>query len=390
MRWAITVVAAVTGFMVEWVSWDGGTTTRWGAHVPVAVFVGADLLAIAAAVMAWRRPRLGQAIAVSLSLALAVSMPEWQPFTATVISCFVMGRLGSPRQALVGLGVSIVAIMTTQWSTLVRMKEFDPFFGGLGYVLWLGVLVGPWAVGRMINRASARMVSLERSLEEAERAARLAERRIVARDLHDIVAHSLAGILLQASGARALTVAAGPPAGSTQERVSTALGHIESAAHQALRELHRLLDALQAAEATDLHDAGERLGGLAHLDDLIDPTRANGIDVQVRETGQPRPLDRSVDLAVYRCIQEGLANVMKHAGPGAQVRISIDWGSELAVDVLSSGGNSGAAPAARLRVSGGHGLAGLTERLASVGGTFEATQEVEGFRLRARIPLAKS
>lgn len=388
IRWAVTALAAAIGFTVEWLSWDGDSLTRWGTELPAALIIGADIAALTAAALAWRKPWTGIGVAISLASVLLIVTPAWQPFTAVLIACFIAGRLLPATEARLALAISAVPLLLGHWSTTQRLWPDHPgelmLFGGL----WLAVLAAIWGVGRMLHRSSARVISLERSLEEAERVARVTERRAIARDLHDIVGHSLAGILLQASGARALARAAGPGSVKAQERVSTALGHIEGTAHQAMRELHRLLGTMHADDGAGTEDGSPSLGGIAYLGDLIETTRAGGIEVRLSGTGHPQPLDRSVDLAVYRCVQEGLANVMKHAGAGARVQISIDWGAELVVELCSSGGNANRMAVDRIQLSGGFGLAGLAERLASVGGTLGAGPAEDGFHLQARIPLA--
>lgn len=395
IRWLVTAVLVVAGFAFELTLWGttadvglGGTVElRWGGELSSWVALGLSAVSSVFAVLAWWRATAGFVVAVSISLALAVAVPSSEPFVAVLIALFILARCRPAAVAALGLALTVVVFALNAWNSLGWTSLADFSSMALHFVLWFLIALTTWTVGRTLQRADHKMVALERSLAEAHQAARVGERRAIARDLHDIVAHSVAGILLQAGGARALIGVGGLAESPTQERVEVALGHIESSAHQALRELHRLLKTMRAADVA-AGDEGERLGGLGHIEELIAPARAAGVQVEVEENGDPRRLDRSIDLAAYRCVQEGLANAMKHAGAGSKLTIRLNWGPELVVDMLSSGDRPGWVPANSRRIPGGFGLVGLKERLDSVGGRLEARPETGGFRLLVSIPLA--
>ena len=383
-RWPLVAAVVAAGFALELAIWDGTTGTRWGAAAPAPVVVLVVLLGLGASALAWWWPAPGFLVAAGACLALGIAVPAWESFVAILLALFVLARRVAPAVSLPGLGVAAAALGLNAWNSAgwAGPRTVDALLPLLA--LWVGIAAITWAVGHAMRRGAERVVALERSLAEAHRMARINERRAIARDLHDIVAHSVAGILLQAGGARALTAVDAPATGSTQSRVALALGHIEGSAHQAMRELHRLLVTLRDPDTPE--PEGERRGGLADLDALADHARASGLSVAVTVAGTPEPLDRSVDLAVYRCLQEGFANAMKHAGAGSTLGVDLAWGEDLVI-TLTSVPRAGRVPA-RTRLPGGLGLVGLSERLASVGGQLDAGPGGQGFTTVARIPLA--
>lgn len=371
------------GFALELFIW-GGTVISWS----VPLLLGTVAVGLVAAACAWWRPIGGFVVATGIAALINLSVPGWESFVGVLLALFILARSRPAVESRMGLALAAVPLLINAWNSAgwtgqVTFASFTPIA-----VLWLAAAVAVWTVGHAFMRSARQVTALHASLEETYRAAQDAERRSIARDLHDIVAHSVAGILLQAGGARALGATEQPMPGSTAERVQTALGHIEDSSHQALRELHRLLRAMRAVdEASD--DDGERLGSLAEIDAVLGPARAGGLTVTVTETGRRPDLDRSVDLAAYRCLQEAVANAMKHAGAGSTIHISITWGEKLTLDMLSTP-TPRTQRASRTPIPGGLGLIGLAERLASVGGTLDAGPGEAGFRTLVRIPITAS
>jgi signal transduction histidine kinase len=196
----------------------------------------------------------------------------------------------------------------------------------------------------------------------------------IARELHDVLAHSISVINVQAGVALHLLE-------RQPEQARPALVAITQASRDALRELRATLGVLRGAGDEDPRAPAPTL---ARLDDLVSNASTAGVQVQVNVTGAERPLPPGVDLAAYRIAQESLTNVARHARP-ASATLSIAYGAEeLVVEVQDDGR---AAPEARA-VREGHGLIGMRERAASVGGQLEAGPRPEGgFRVRARLPL---
>ena len=202
-----------------------------------------------------------------------------------------------------------------------------------------------------------------------------AERLRLARDLHDIVSHSVSAMLLQAAGAKAV-------AQHNDERVLSALTSIERTGVQAMRELHRLLGLLREDDAATVDVESS---SLRYLDSLVKSTRRTGLAVHLRVDGDPVDLDPSVDLAAYRVVQESLSNVMKHGGSAAEATIDLSWlPDSLRVRVRSvTGFVDGEGPP----VPSGFGLRGLRDRVELLGGDLETGEIPGGYLTSATLPV---
>lgn len=243
-----------------------------------------------------------------------------------------------------------------------------------------------WAIGRWARRHDDRLDGLaeqhrqavELQRQETEHAVS-DERLRIARELHDIVAHSVTIMVLHAAGASRVV-------DSDPARAKASLATIEEAGQQAMGELRRLLELLRESDGTPSR-SGSPLPGLAQLDQLVATVRGSGVEVVVDISGEPGRLDTSVDLAAYRLIQEGLTNVVKHRGAGARVTIGVEWEPDkVTVAVEDEGLGSSAAPSS---LSTGNGLAGLRERIAIAAGDFAAgPTDNGGYRVAARLPVS--
>lgn len=380
-------IVAVGGFLVELSLWEGRTDLRWGFSTTPGLLVLLCAGGVVGPVLTRVKPIPGFLLTVATALALSLAVPAWEPFTGVLIALFLLARMETTVVAAAGLGLAALPLAAITWNSAawtgpVTVSTFLPVL-----LLWLLVAVAVWGAGRAVKRSRERIVTLEQSLSEAERNARAAERRVIARDLHDIVAHSVAAIQLQAGGAHAVLEAGRQEPGSAGARASAALENIEDLSHQAMRELHRLLVTMRTEDAVATAPGHSSPNGLKDLDGLLTSTRESGVDVELHETGERGVLDPSIELAAYRCLQECLTNAMKHAGAGSRMVITIVWGSDLVVDALSIGAPGATVPTRT--IAGGLGLVGLSERLASVGGTLEAEASPRGFRTTVRIPLGE-
>jgi signal transduction histidine kinase len=216
---------------------------------------------------------------------------------------------------------------------------------------------------------------------EAEREARardavLSERGRIARELHDIVAHAISVIAVQADAANRLL-------GHDPTRAREPLAAVQATARSALAEMRQLVGLLREGDTQEV--PLEPQPGLAELEPLIEDARQFGLPVELEIDGLTRPLGSTVDLAAYRIVQEALTNVRKHAGP-AQARVRIRYETDgLDIEILDNG--RGGDPTR----NGGHGLIGIRERVGLLGGRLEAGPRVDGgFAVRARLPLGPS
>ncbi len=244
-----------------------------------------------------------------------------------------------------------------------------------------------WVLGRLtrIRRAyyvqlEDRAARLERERDAQAKIAVAAERARIARELHDVVAHNVSVMIVQADGASFVM-------DSSPEQAKQALATIAGTGRQALEEMRRLLGLLRSADS-----GGEYVPqpGVEQLPDLLDQVRNAGLPVAFEVEGEPRELPRGVELTAYRIVQEALTNARKHGGPQAAARVRIRF-DDRGVDVLIEDDGRGAT--AQLARDGGqdgfgHGLIGMRERVGMVGGTLDVGPGVNGgFRIDARLPL---
>lgn len=267
---------------------------------------------------------------------------------------------------------------------LIPLAAFDPRQPpAVGDWIFFVTFIGtPFIAGILFRRRRDRDVEMtgraQRAEAEAERralAAVGAERARIARELHDVVAHAISVVVVQARAGRRALVGDQLPA-------RTSFDAIEHAGEQALVEMRRLLALLREVDSAEDGSALAPQSGLRRLDALAAEVSTSGLRVDIREEGEPVEVPPGVDLSAYRIVQEALTNALKHAGP-ARARVVIRYlPGELEVEVTDDGDGSGPGGGS------GYGLAGIRERVDVYGGCLYAGALPDGgFAVRARLPL---
>lgn len=340
------------------------TTRTPAVHAVVGVAVVAGL--------AWRRryplPVLLLAVA---GVFVLDPMNQFSVLAALVIASYTAGACLDPPHSWVALAFAVGSF----WIAFA-------VGGGVpsDFVLPTVFYGGPWLIGRLsrdrarrADEFAERAATLEREQEEAQAAAVAAERARIARELHDIVAHSISVIVVQTQAVRRRL----DPA---QVREAEDLSTIELTARQAMDEMRRLFGVLRAyGEPASLAPQP----GLDQLDRLLAETRAAGLVVDLSIEGDPVPLPPGVDLAAYRIVQEALTNVRKHAGTD-HAGLTLDFRDHELHVVVVDDGRADATTSARA----GYGLVGMRERVSVYGGMLETGRSPGGgFAVRATLPF---
>ena len=249
--------------------------------------------------------------------------------------------------------------------TLAMLITFLSFLAVFVLSWTFGLLARTWRASR--EAGQARIVAERQRLDAEREAAREQERTRIARDMHDVVAHSLAVVIAQADGAR--YAKEGDP-----DAVGTALEAISATAREALADVRVLLAQLR-------HNQGESPQPvLADLDRLLDQLRASGLPIRFEQVGEPVAVGTSQQLAAYRIVQEALTNALRHGDVAKQVDVRFDWGDELGIRVSS------ATRTPEHPQGIGHGIAGMRERAELAGGWFDAGPEAGRWVVRAGLP----
>ncbi|MFB7183036.1 sensor histidine kinase [Streptomyces sp. NPDC056257] len=352
----------------------------FGTRTPEPFSLLLMLLGAAALVFRRRQPRAVLAVTCGLSLLeLTTGEPRAPVAMCTVMALYtVAARTDRPTTWRVGL-------LTMAGLTGVAMLAGPlPWYAqeNIGIFAWTGMAA---AAGDAVRSRRAFVDAIRERAERAERTReeearrRVAEERLrIARDLHDVVAHHIALVNVQA-GVAAHVMDKRP------DQAKEALAHVRDASRSALNELRATVGLLR--QSGDPEAPTEPAPGLGVLEELVDTFRHAGLPVKVivqldREAGV---LPAAVDLAAYRVIQEALTNVRKHAGPGARAEVSVvRVGPSVEVTVLDDGGTEPSAA----EPGGGHGLLGMRERAGALGGScFAGPRFGGGYRVHAILPV---
>ena len=311
-------------------------------------------------------------VAVVASFAESTLVPR--DFIAPLVggaAVFLIAQLPDWRQAVAGLALAVgVQAIVVHNDPRGQLGQFV-FMSLLFVVVW----IAGFALGRKFveaDEARERAARAEREREQRARDAVAEERARIARELHDVVGHSVSVMTVQASGVRRLLR-------PDQEREREALLVVERTGREALAEMRRMVGVLRRPEEAP---ALAPQPSLEHLDRLVEQAREAGLPVELRVAGAVVELPPGVDLTAYRLVQEGLTNAIKHSH-ATRAEVIVSYGdSQIEVVVSDNGngvGNGG---------GGGHGLVGMRERVSVYGGELDAgPQPGGGYRLRAKLPV---
>jgi signal transduction histidine kinase len=371
-RWAVdtAIAVAVTAAQV------GGVYT-WHRHgVPAGP--AAYLASAAGGVSLIARRRYPVAVlAVALAATLWAEAVSRNGVWFALVAAFFNAVMARRRAAAIAsLVIGFAVSVWPPW--LIGRHGHTSVAAALGTAVLLIVLL---SAAELIRIRGQRAAALQRSREEELRRRASEERMRMARDLHDVVAHNISVINVQANTALHLM-------DRQPERAHSALTTINEVSKQALVELRSVLGVLRDADESAPRSPSP---SLSRLGDLADRASAAGLAVRIEQADRPVPLPADVDLAAYRIIQEALTNTARHSGgTKATVRVRDDDGT-LVIEVDDDGV---ARPASRPPGRGngpGHGIAGMTERATALGGTLQAGPRPEGgFGVRARLPVRRS
>jgi signal transduction histidine kinase len=351
----------------------GGDHTSWGHPLPLAI----TLALVTSLPVAWRsrQPLLAAALVLAgngaCAYAAAPHQAAFQPFVALALVAYSVGsHYEGPLWPPAGLAVAAVPLF------VAAVMHGQSAGNAIPNYVWL---LAAWGVGRTVRSWRQKSAALElanRELAEQRelqaQAAVTIERGRIARELHDVVAHNVSMMVVQAGAAQ--RVLEGP-----QPDVRNALEAIAHTGRQTIDEMRTLLGVLRE---TNDPTALKPQPGLAELERLVDGIRSAGLPVTLRVEGDPQGLPQALDVSAFRIVQEALTNTLKHAGPArADVVVRYEPGA-VTLEVRDSG-------AGKANGHGtGHGLVGMRERVAMFGGELDAAaQHGGGFVVRARLPV---
>jgi signal transduction histidine kinase len=334
------------------------------------------LVAVACLALAWRRRYPVTVLAVSTTAVAVYSLLGYvngAALLAPILALYAVATQVSVRRTVVAAAATLAVLMAATAANN-PLGHFGGGFDIIPFMVAAAVFAGIAVANRRAYVASIR----DRAEQDARR--QVDEERLrIARELHDVVAHTMATINVQA-GVAAHVLPTQP------EAVAEALQAIKTASKEGLRELRAILNVLRQADDTD---SVQPAPGLAQLDALVEGARRAGLPITLAVAGEPFPLPAAVDLAAYRIVQESLTNVIRHAGP-ADAAVSLRYHrDEIAIDVTDTGHGptAGSGPGA-VGGTAGHGQAGMRERAAAVGGTVQTgPRPGGGYQVTARLPV---
>ncbi|MEU3983520.1 histidine kinase [Streptomyces sp. NPDC026672] len=345
-----------------------------------------------------RRPMAVMAVVSALALTqyLLAVLPEplasdgaVYDMAVLIAMVTVVSHAGQVWKVYAAGGVSVlgVALVFGGTADVTSDSGRDGLDQALGFA---GACAAVWLTSYMMRTRrlytvvlEERAVIAERERDHLARIAAAEERAEIARELHDVVAHSLAVMIVQADGA-------GYAIATDQDKAGAAMRTIAGIGREALEDMRRIVEVLRGTKGSQDEDGGDRRRvGLAHLEPLVGRARVAGLQVDLSVEGEWRGLSAADELTLFRIAQEGMTNALRHAGPSARVSIALRFDEDTAVlEVVDDGAGKLAGTAPVVPGSGGNGLMGMRERVATHGGRFTAGPRLgPGWQVRVELPV---
>jgi signal transduction histidine kinase len=370
---ALALVVLALGYWNLWLDWDA-----FFPEHPPSLAVDTITTAIAALALIFRRQA---PVAVLLVVGAAHFLPdlivptgpvllgEWLPFLIASYSLAVHRQGWTGGLPLLVAGFGLLVVGRHYPDEMLAPAAIFMWFGQTGVAIFAGHLIG--RLHRRSAQLARRSEELEWSREQEAEMAVGKERARIAREMHDIVAHKVSIMVVQAGAAENMLR-------QDSNAAETALRHVQAAGREALHEMKFLLGVLREESSGELRTP---MPSLRRLEGLFEPLQLSGMELELTTEGTERHLPPSIDVSAYRIVQESLTNALKHA-PGSRVRVRVQVeATRVSIEVLDDGATAG-------RPNGhGLGLIGLRERVALLGGHLHAGPHPEGgFCVKAELP----
>jgi signal transduction histidine kinase len=372
---AVAAVVLVLGQLEAW--WGIGATHQQGPAWAQSLLYG-----VTALLLVFRRirplPVLVAMVAMYVVAFAVFGSAEGNGVAlAPLVAIYTVGRYVEARRSVLGLLLGVV--FWAAWASFDPLN--DSWSERLDAAVWLGPFVIAWLVGALVRMTG--MYGEQRRAAAEQRASRAVadERTRIARELHDVIGHSVSVMTVQAGAVRRRLLP-----DQTVER--DALETVESVGREALAEMRRMVAVLRHGDEDSSPDR-EPPPGLGQIERLADKFRDAGLPVSVSVTGESRELAPGIDLTAYRIVQEGLTNTLRHAANPRAAEVAIDYrNGSLELAVRDDGTTAAATTEPGNDGEDGHGLLGMRERVAVYGGSLVARPRPEGgFELLASLPL---
>ena len=357
----------------------GWANVLWSSERQGSVVANLVLVAVMAVSLLWRRERpFVPVVCVTIALPLSAALLTAPPYLFAAIAVLVAASYSAGAHLEQPRSVQALALLVLAVSLVVLIHEPTDWFFPIGVFCFV-----PWLAGRTIRNQTMLARELaekaeraEHGREEEERRAIVSERSRIARELHDVLAHNLSVMVVQAGGARRIV-------DKRPDQAVQVADLIERTGREALAELRHLFGPVRHGDGEDLQGPV----GIDRVEELAARARAAGLSVHVHVEGERVALPTGVDLTAYRVVQEALTNTLKHGGR-AQASVTVSYEpNELVLSIEDDGVGADGSGEELGELGGGHGLVGMRERVELYGGLLQAGSRPNGgFAVRARLP----